>query len=197
MSKDTTPDLILYNAKVITLNPKDPIADFVSIKDGKILNVGSLNNLNHLGLPNIRSLNCQGYTLIPGFIDAHMHIFGYSSSLVSIDCTPKNIDSIAEIKIAIKQKLNAIDQWQWIRGTGYNEFYLKERRHPNRWDLDEVAPNHPIKLNHRSGHACVLNSEKLISLKTLQIHLMESSIEIGRQENLLDYFLKWKPILRN
>ena len=161
MSKDTKPDLILYNARVITLNPKEPIAEFVSIKDGKILHVGSSSNLHYLGLSNIRSLNCQGHTLIPGFIDAHMHIFGYSSSLVSVDCTPKSIDSITQLKIAIKQKLNRIDQWQWIRGTGYNEFYLKERRHPNRWDLDEVTKTHPIKLNHRSGHACVLNSVAL------------------------------------
>lgn len=161
MSKNTTPDLILYNARVVTLNPKQPIAEFVSIKDGKILNIGSSGGLNKFRLPNIRSLNCHGHTIIPGFIDAHMHIFGYASSLVSVDCTPKSIGSISQIKIAIKKKLDKIDQWQWIRGTGYNEFYLEEGRHPNRWDLDNVAPNHPIKLNHRSGHACVLNSAAL------------------------------------
>ena len=46
----------------------------------------------------------------------------------------------------------------WIRGKGYNEFYLKEKRHPNRHDLDKAAPLHPVKLTHRSGHAHVLNS---------------------------------------
>ena len=46
----------------------------------------------------------------------------------------------------------------WIRGKGYNEFYLKEKRHPNRHDLDKAASLHPVKLTHRSGHAHVLNS---------------------------------------
>jgi predicted amidohydrolase YtcJ len=58
----------------------------------------------------------------------------------------------------------------WIRGRGYNEFYLAEKRHPTRWDLDEVAPNHHVKLTHRSGHAHVLNSLALqavnISMET-------------------------------
>jgi len=58
----------------------------------------------------------------------------------------------------------------WLRAAGYNEFYLAERRHPTRHDLDRAAPEHPVKLDHRSLHACVLNSPALalarISIET-------------------------------
>jgi hypothetical protein len=46
----------------------------------------------------------------------------------------------------------------WIRGSGYDEFSLAEKRHPTRWDLDAAAPLHPVKLTHRSGHGHVLNT---------------------------------------
>ena len=46
----------------------------------------------------------------------------------------------------------------WLRARGYSEFYIAEKRHPTRWDLDSAAPRHPVKLTHHSGHAHVLNS---------------------------------------
>ena len=49
-------------------------------------------------------------------------------------------------------------QGQWISAWGYDPFHLAENRHPTRWDIDRAVPDHPVRLNHRSGHACVLNS---------------------------------------
>mgnify|MGYP002031989320 CR=1 FL=1 len=50
---------------------------------------------------------------------------------------------------------------QWVRGVGYSDFHLLEKRHPSRWELDEASPSHPVRLDHRTGHACVLNSAAL------------------------------------
>src|SRR5208337_973506 len=69
--------------------------------------------------------------------------------------------SISDIKKSIARVCKDLPPGTWIRGRGYNEFYLAEKRHPTRADLDEAASLHPVKLVHRSGHAYVLNSRAL------------------------------------
>jgi predicted amidohydrolase YtcJ len=148
-------DLILYNANVLTLDPQRPRAQMVAVKDGKIIRVGDSDERSDL---EGRKIDCQGRTLVPGFNDAHCHILAFASALLSVDCSPSSVASIADIKAQIRKQARKLPKGTWIRATGYNEFYLTEKRHPNRYDLDEAAPDHPVKLAHRSGHACILNS---------------------------------------
>ncbi|MQF82758.1 amidohydrolase [SAR202 cluster bacterium AD-802-E10_MRT_200m] len=108
-----------------------------------------------------RQIDCQGYTLIPGFNDAHCHILATISKFVSVDCSPETVSSIHEIAIRLQNHANQFPVDTWIRGIGFNEFYLKEHRTPTKWDLDHALPNHPVKLLHQSGHAVVLNSRAL------------------------------------
>ncbi len=104
-------------------------------------------------------LDCAGKTLLPGFIDAHCHVHAYAESLTSLNLSPRaNIHSIPDIRDRIRALCQNLPPGTWIRGKAYNEFYLAEKRHPNRRDLDAAAPLHPVKLTHRSGHAHVLNS---------------------------------------
>ncbi len=95
---------------------------------------------------------------MPGFNDAHIHLMSYASNLLSLDCSPASVASISDIQALIKQQAERTPQGTWIKGVGYNEFYLAEHRHPTRRDLDQAAPHHPVRLTHRSLHACVLNS---------------------------------------
>ncbi len=157
-------DLILYNANVITLDADRPRAQLVAIKGDKIMWVGSNDARKDLEGRKPQKIDCQGKTLTPGFNDAHCHIFAFASNLLSLDCSPSSVASIADIKARIKAQAQKLPEGSWIRATGYNEFYLAEGRHPNRWDLDEAAPHHPVKLLHRSSHACVLNSMALSSV---------------------------------
>ncbi len=154
-------DLILYNANVLTLDERKPRAKLVAIDRGKIVWVGDNDDTENFVVRKKRKIDCQGKTLIPGFNDAHCHISAFASSLLSVDCSPSSVSSIADIQARIREQAQRLAPGSWIRATGYNEFYLAEKRHPNRWDLDEAAPNHPIKLTHRSGHASVLNSQAL------------------------------------
>jgi hypothetical protein len=94
---------------------------------------------------------------------------------------------------------------QWIFGRGYNEFYLSEKRHPNRWDLDKATADHPVRLTHRSGHAHVLNS---LALKLVGITaetgdpdggLIERDLKTGEPTGVLyemgDYLVDRVPPL--
>jgi len=151
-------DLILRNASVLTLDAERPRAELVAVKDGRIIRVGGNEAASELQGPATEIIDCQGKTLIPGLNDAHCHVFAFASNLLSVDCSPASVASIGDVKARIRARARKSPTGSWIRATGYNEFYLAEGRHPNRWDLDEAAPHHPVKLVHRSRHACVLNS---------------------------------------
>ena len=161
MMSSVKADLILYNANVLTLDPESQRAKLVAVKGGRIIWVGDNDKLVDLEGRKTQKIDCQGKTLVPGFNDAHCHILAFASSLLSIDCSPSAVSSIGDIQAEIRKQARRLPKGDWIRAAGYNEFYLAEKRHPNRDDLDEVAPHHPVKLVHRSRHACVLNSVAL------------------------------------
>jgi predicted amidohydrolase YtcJ len=151
-------DIILKNANVITMDPVQPHAELLAVNSNKIALVGDSNALDSLIGKKTRVIDCGGKTIIPGFNDAHLHLFSLVQKLLSIDLSPPAIRSIADIKAAIRRKAANTPPGTWIRGTNYNEFYLAEKHCPTRFDLDEAAPGHPVIITHRSLHACVLNS---------------------------------------
>ncbi len=157
-------NLILYNANVVTLNPACPRARTVVIAGDKITAVEDSTAVMNRGLTSFsgknsgvsRMIDCEGNTIIPGFNDAHCHPLAFAASLLSIDCS--GLKSIAEIQSQIRLQAERTPHGEWIKALGYHEYSLAEKRHPTRWELDEASPYHPVKLNHQSGHACVLNS---------------------------------------
>ena len=154
-------DLILKNANVITMDPRQPKAELVAIKGDKILLVAGNKELESVRGTETKVIDCQSRTLVPGFNDAHCHVISFIRKLLSLDLSPSSVGSIADIKTTIRNRVQNIPPGEWLTGTDYNDFYLAEKRHPNRWDIDEVAPHHPVVLSHRSLHACVLNSRAL------------------------------------
>jgi len=154
-------DLILKNANVITMDSRQSKAELVAIKDGKILLVAGNEELESARGAGTKVIDCQGRTVVPGFNDAHCHAISFIRKLLSLDLSPSSVDSIDDIKTTIRNRAKNIPPGEWLTGTDYNDFYLTEKRHPTRWDIDEVAPHHPVVLAHRSLHACVFNSRAL------------------------------------
>ncbi|HUL30691.1 MAG TPA: amidohydrolase [Thermodesulfobacteriota bacterium] len=163
------PDLILFNANVITMDPLYPRAQGVLIKDGKILSAVTNDALKKWDTIKATKIDCKGKTILPGFIDTHLHLYALAESHVTLGLELRhNVRSISDIQAKIKEYSQKLPSGAWIRGRGYNEFYLAEKRHPNRWDLDKVAAAHPVKLTHRTGHAHMLNSFalKMVGIST-------------------------------
>ena len=156
----TLSDLLLVNANVITMHPAFPRARIIRIKNGEIASVSADDT------PSLRKctssqktlIDCQGKTVVPGFIDAHCHLVSYANSLVTLDVGPRNVSSISDMKNIVSKAARELPPGTWIKGRGYDEFYLAEKRHPTRWDLDSASPAHPVRITHRSGHAQLLNS---------------------------------------
>lgn len=153
---------ILYNANIITLDAAMPKAQMVFAKDGVIQAVCNENRVGEYRSKDTVCIDCRGKTLLPGFIDPHIHFRGFANSLMSLDLSPRNqVRSISDIQAKLRKQIPATASHAWIRAKGYDEFHLHEKRHPNRWDLDRAVSSHPVKLTHRSGHAHVLNSSAL------------------------------------
>ncbi len=156
------PLLLLYNANVITLESSLPRASWVAVAGGSIAEVGRGEPPRELlGRQGVQAIDCKGGTLIPGFHDAHCHVLATASGLLAVDCSPGAVSSVDEIGERLRRRSAVTPPGAWIRGAGYNEFYLRERRHPDRHDLDAAVPDRPVRLAHRSGHAHVLNTRAL------------------------------------
>ncbi len=153
----TTADLVLKNANVITMDPARPIAQNVAVKKGKILGVFD-GDASSFIVSGTRVVDCGGGAVLPGFNDAHCHLYSIVRSLLSIDLGEKSIRSLADVRSAIQQRALRTPPGRWISATGLNDFYLAEKRLPTRHDLDRATTDHPVIVTHLGLHACILNS---------------------------------------
>ena len=154
-------DLLLFNANVLSLEPGIPFADSVAIAGETILAVGKGKEVAKLSGPGSRRIDCRGLTLMPGLIDSHIHLLALAAARHGLDCSPQAVSSIRELLELVRGRAEGTPPGRWIRAYAYDDLSLKDGRHPTRWELDTVAPHHPVRLDHRSGHATVLNSRGL------------------------------------
>lgn len=148
-------DLILHNGKVVTVDEQFSIHSAVAVQDGRILAVGGDELLRQYRAD--RTIDLRGRMLLPGFHDAHIHLWPLSRR--SVDLT--GVASITELKERIREKAQGLEPGEWITaggGYGWSEFDLAERRPPNRRDLDDAAPDNPVYVASMGNHSYAANS---------------------------------------
>jgi predicted amidohydrolase YtcJ len=158
------PTLILSHAAVLTMAPQQPRAEAIAVREGRIVAVGTTAQVLARRGRGTRVIDCRGAAVLPGFIDAHLHMRAYASTFLGIDCRPHTVHNLTDLQALLRQHSRHLPPGQWLVGYGYDEFGLAERRHPTRWDLDVATPHHPVRLAHRSRHAWALNSLGLAQL---------------------------------
>ena len=176
MARSLSVDTVFINARVVTMDRSLPRAYFVAVGGGQIMGLGGADELGQFTGPRTRVVDCAGMALLPGFIDAHCHFLALASSLRAVDCRPETAGSISSIVDAIRRRADASPRGRWIRATGYDEYFLAEGRHPTRHDLDIATADHPVRLDHRTGHASVLNS---LGLRMVGISAESSEPDAG------------------
>lgn len=152
-------DLVIRQANVLTVDSKQPKAAAFAVRDGRFIAVGSEEAVKPFIGPNTRVLDLPGKTVVPGFIDAHLHpgpIYPEDSRWASVDCSPRKVGTMEELVIALRRKAERTPAGQWVFGSRYQE--TKLGRQPTRFDLDRASTNHPITISHSSGHQSVCNS---------------------------------------
>ena len=156
-----TADIVLINARVYTMDDENPLGRAVAVGGGRIMAVGSEERVATWEGRRTQVVDCRGMTLLPGFHDAHCHLLATASALTGVDCRAPGVGSIICLQQVVREEAAKMETGTWIRGFGYDERDLLEKRHPTRFDLDAAAPDHPVRIDHRSGHATVLNSRGL------------------------------------
>ncbi|MDI9619346.1 MAG: amidohydrolase [Candidatus Nezhaarchaeota archaeon] len=150
------------------MNEEFTIAEAVAVKDGKILAVGSNQEIEKLVGKETKIIDLKGATVLPGIIDSHIHVTSWAVSRppFMLDVGFPTVKSIGDIVKAVKNAVEKLPPGSWVRGQGWDEGYLQEcladpNRHPTRWDLDVAAPNNPVALTDFSGHNLWVNSYAL------------------------------------
>lgn len=152
-------DLIFLNGNVLTMNDDQPIASAVVVSKGEIVYVGDDAGARKFFNENVEIIDLQGKTLMPSFIESHTHPPSYGLNLLEVNCSGSVNTSVQDILKRIKEAAEETPPGQWIKGWGWDDSKLIEKRYPTLKELDEVAPNHPVFLKRTCSHMAVLNSK--------------------------------------
>ena len=161
-------DAIYTGGDIITINDAAPSAEALAVKDGKILAVGTKDEVLKTKGDGTQMVDLGGKTLLPGFIDGHGHL-----SMVGVQAASANLlpapdgegNSIATLQKLLKdwsaKNPKGLGGSGWIVGFGYDDSQLSDQRVPNRDDLDAVSKDVPVMIIHQSGHVGSVNSKLL------------------------------------
>jgi len=152
-------DMALIKGNIITMDSLRPKAQAVAIQKNRILKVGSTEEIKVLVTKETKIVDLQGKTVVPGFIDSHIHVADFGKFLNWINLS--DVTSIEEMQTRLKERAQKIPKNRWIIGNGWNENRFTEKRCPTRYDLDVSSPDNPVVLYHECGRTCVVNSKAL------------------------------------
>jgi hypothetical protein len=154
-------DMVLKNGKVFTGLDEKPRFQAVAVKNGKILAVGTNEEIaEHVG-SSTRVLDVEGKLVIPGFIDAHCHFSSGGHSLTKLDL--RDARTIETIQEKIAERIEKLPEGELVVAyASYpNPGLFKGLGWPTKEILDRVSPNNPVIIQRRGGHAVWVNSVAL------------------------------------
>ena len=152
---------IYHNGSIITVNKTNSINEAVLVENGKILKVGSNNEILKLKDSNTRLIDLKGKTMLPGLIDPHGHIVAIAQTLMITNLSEANSkDELIQL-INNSFNENPPKDEEWILGFGYDNTKFENGEHPTKFDLDLITKDTPIFISHASGHLAVANSKAL------------------------------------
>ena len=155
-----TADLILTGGKIVTVDKDFSTASALAVAGERILAVGTDEQIAKLAGPDTNRIDLAGKTVIPGLIDSHLHAPG--ASVYEFDHRVPTMECIADVLRYVKDRAKVLDDGEWIVIQQVFITRLRERRYPNRDELDEAAPNNPVFF--RTGPDCSVNSAALKEL---------------------------------
>ena len=147
------PELIVFNARVHTVDEAQPRAEAFAVTNGRFVAVGSSADVRNLASTRTRLIDAQRATVTPGFIDTHCHVSGVNE-LYAVNA---NVRRLAELLDNLRTKVPGTPPGQWITAVMFDDTKLDvplTRQH-----LDQVSQEHPIAVSHRGGHTSWYNSK--------------------------------------
>jgi predicted amidohydrolase YtcJ len=151
--------MILYlNGNIYTMDAVQPRAQAMAIDtvSGRILAVGDNDEVRRVGDRRTELVDLRSKTVLPGFIDAHIHLLyaAYRSYYIDAE-TCSNEDEVASL---VRQRAARTPAGQWIQGGQWNKNLWPGQQFPTKASLDIAAPEHPVALSSKDGHLLWVNS---------------------------------------
>ncbi len=162
------PDLILYNGKIRTF-AGSAICEALACAGGRIVATGSSDEIRRLAGPDTESFDLEGRTTIPGLTDTHVHLSEKGTAEKElVDCRDFYVDvnSVADILQRLANAASSAPKGSWIvaHGSPMQDFRIKDKRFPDRHDLDRAAPDHPVSISF-GAHVTIGNTPALAAAK--------------------------------
>jgi len=151
-------DLVIVNGKVVTVDENGTVAEAVAVKDGNIVAVGTTKQVKELANSGTNVIDLEGRLMLPGFIDTHEHCIRRGLQLDWVNCKSPPMRSLGDVIEALRMKAETKQKEEWVIGSWFDESQWKDKRFPNRYDLDKASNEHPIYLGRAGGHNSVANS---------------------------------------
>ena len=143
-------DLVLTNGRIVTVDKDDAIAEAVACKGKKIIKAGTNEEIEAYTGKHTKVIDLRGKLVTPGFVDTHVHFSSGGRRVRTVDLRyVRSIDALIE---ELHKRAETLPKGRWVQGYGYNESKLKEKRYPNRYDLDKASADHPISVTRQGGH---------------------------------------------
>jgi len=154
-------DLIVRNANVYTVDARLPRAEALAIRGSRFLAVGTNAQIAALAGKGAQVFDAQGMTVVPGFIDCHVHPVGEVLLYEVSVGNPFDVEfvTIASILDKLTAKARQTPAGYWVEGFFYDDTKVKDQRPLNIHDLDKVSKDHPVSVQHRGGHTTFYNSK--------------------------------------
>lgn len=160
-------DLLIYNARIYTVDSSFSVAEAMAVKEGKILEVGTTADLTRKYTAG-NKVDAGGKYIYPGFIDAHAHFYRYGLGLQTANLVGTTSWEAILSKLDSFAKENP-EGWLVGRGWDQNDWAVKE--YPTKERLDQLFPTRPVLLTRVDGHAALAN----------QVALDAAGVKAGRQ----------------
>jgi predicted amidohydrolase YtcJ len=157
------PDLVVFNAKVYTVDPLKPRAEAFAINAGRFVAVGSTEDVKTLVGRRTQTFDAKQMTVVPGFIDTHNHAPGAILLYEVLVGNPYEVEfvTIASIVDKLRAKARETPSGFWVEGYFFDDTKVQDKRALNTRDLDQVSSDHPVAVRHRGGHTSYYNSKAL------------------------------------
>jgi predicted amidohydrolase YtcJ len=151
-------DVLYVGARVYTVDKANTVVDGIATRGDRIVAVGSAADMVKELKPK-RVVDLAGKTVVPGLIDAHVHLLSLGVARLTLDLVgTKSEDRVADL---VRERVGASEPGQWIRGRGWDQNEWRSRQFPSHEILDRVAPNNPVYLMRVDGHAAWVNKKAL------------------------------------
>jgi hypothetical protein len=164
-AQDSSRTVLYLHGRIYTNDPQHPWAVGMAVRDGKIICIGTISEVvSECGGGEAQTENLHEHFVMPGFNDAHMHLGSAAEGMLAVRLY--GVTSVEELKTRVAASVASHKPGEWITGAGWDHTLWPERQFPNKWELDDVAPNNPVLLTHVSGHVAIANS---LALKLAQL----------------------------